>query len=201
MALSTPLGIKFAQTIATSSRDKLLKATRPTHFSLEKLFSSKASGDACTIEDGGNPITGNTKHENRRIRRNLALAYRLLNRLELNEGVCNHLTAMAPCQTSNSKQTMLVIPGSMSKKPLQISDNFLLLLTMDFKKLFYICHLGHLPNGGASQHWAEVTASSLIGVDEDGNVIENGNLGGEPELSAKCIHLGIRKVRPDAKVS
>ena len=112
MALSTPLGIKFAQTIAISSRDKLLKATRPTHFSLGKLFSSKASGDACTIEDGGNPITGNTKHENRRIRRNLALAYRLLNRLELNEGVCNHLTAMAPCQTSNSKQTMLVIPGS-----------------------------------------------------------------------------------------
>ena len=114
MTLSTPLGIKFAQTIATSSRDKLLKATRPTHFSLGKLFSSKASGDACTIEDGGNPITGNTKHENRRIRRNLALAYRLLNRLELNEGVCNHLTAMAPCQTSNSKQTMLVIPGSIS---------------------------------------------------------------------------------------
>ena len=61
--------------------------------------------------------------------------------------------------------------------------------------------LGHLPNGGASQHWAEVTASSLIGVDEDGNVMENGNLGGEPELSAKCIHLGIRKVRPDANVS
>ena len=121
MALSTPLGITFAQTIATSSRDKLLKATRPTHFSLGKLFSSKASGDACTIEDGGNPITGNTKHENRRIRRNLALAYRLLNRLELNEGVCNHLTAMAPCQTSNSKQTMLVIPGSMSiTKALQI---------------------------------------------------------------------------------
>ena len=116
MALSTPLGIKFAQTIVTSSRDKLLKATRPTHFSLGKLFSSKASGDACTIEDGGNPITGNTKHENRRIRRNLALAYRLLNRLELNEGVCNHLTAMAPCQTSHTKQTMLVIPGSISIK-------------------------------------------------------------------------------------
>ena len=112
MALSTSLGIKFAKTIATSSRDKLIKATRPTHFSLGKQFSSKASGDACTIEDGGNPITGNTKHENRRIRRNLALAYRLLNRLELNEGVCNHLTAMAPCQTSKSKQTMLVIPGS-----------------------------------------------------------------------------------------
>ena len=78
-----------------------------------KLFSSKASldGDACTIEDGGNPISGNSKFENRRIRRNLALAYRLLNRLELNEGVCNHLTAMAPRRDSTSEETMLVIPG------------------------------------------------------------------------------------------
>ena len=59
---------------------------------------------------------------------------------------------------------------------------------------------GHLPNGGASQHWAEVTASSLIGVDGEGNVIEPGNVGGYPELSAKCIHLGIRKIRPNAKV-
>ena len=60
--------------------------------------------------------------------------------------------------------------------------------------------VGHLPNGGASQHWSEVTASSLIGVDEEGNVIEPGNIGGVVELSAKCIHLGIRQVRPDAKV-
>ena len=112
MALSTPLSIKLAQTIATLSRNQLLKATRPTHFSLGKLFSSKASGDACTIEDGGNPITGNTKSENRRTRRNLALSYRRLNRIELIEGVCNHLKAMPPCQTSNSRQTMLVIPGS-----------------------------------------------------------------------------------------
>ena len=78
-----------------------------------KFFSSKASldGDACTIEDGGNPISGNSKFENRRIRRNLALAYRLLNRLELNEGVCNHLTAMAPRRDNTSEETMLVIPG------------------------------------------------------------------------------------------
>jgi hypothetical protein len=40
----------------------------------------------------------------------------------------------------------------------------------------------------------------LIGVDEEGNVIESGNIGGAPELSAKCIHIGIRQVRPDAKV-
>ena len=37
-------------------------------------------------------------------------------------------------------------------------------------------------------------------MDEEGNVIESGNGGGTPELSAKCIHIGIRQVRPDAKV-
>ena len=40
----------------------------------------------------------------------------------------------------------------------------------------------------------------MIGVDGEGNVIEPGNVGGYPELSAKCIHLGIRKIRPNAKV-
>ena len=37
-------------------------------------------------------------------------------------------------------------------------------------------------------------------MDGHGNVVEPGNVGGYPELSAKCIHLGIRKVRPNAKV-
>ena len=37
-------------------------------------------------------------------------------------------------------------------------------------------------------------------MDGDGNVVEPGNVGGYPELSAKCIHLGIRKIRPNAKV-
>ncbi len=53
---------------------------------------------------------------------------------------------------------------------------------------------------GSSQHWMEVSASSLIGVDDEGRVIEEGSLGGEAELSSVCIHLGVRKVRPDAGV-
>jgi hypothetical protein len=48
--------------------------------------------------------------ENVRIRRQLALSYRILDRLQLNEGVCNHLTAMAPAK-NGQKQIMLVIPG------------------------------------------------------------------------------------------
>ena len=35
--------------------------------------------------------------ENWRIRRHLALAYRILDRLNLNEGACNHLSAKAQC--------------------------------------------------------------------------------------------------------
>ena len=58
---------------------------------------------------------------------------------------------------------------------------------------------GYLSDG-ATLHWSEVTASSLIGLDSEGHVKEEGNLGGSPELSAACIHLGVRRVRKDAKV-
>ena len=54
------------------------------------------------------------KTENLRIRRELALAYRLIDKLQLNEGACNHLTAMAPAQ-SGQGQVMLVVPGSFFK--------------------------------------------------------------------------------------
>jgi hypothetical protein len=49
--------------------------------------------------------------ENLRIRRQLALAYRVIDRLELNEGACNHLTAMAPAK-NGSGEVMLVVPGN-----------------------------------------------------------------------------------------
>ena len=52
----------------------------------------------------------------------------------------------------------------------------------------------------SSLHWSEVSASSLVGVDKDSNVVEDGCYGGQPEESAACIHLGIRKVLPVAKV-
>ena len=99
----------------------------PNFMNFWRPSSSKAAleGDACTIEDGGNPISGNSKFENRRIRRNLALAYRLLNRLELNEGVCNHLTAMAPCRDSPSEETMLVIPGMKSQTVFEAKMHFM----------------------------------------------------------------------------
>jgi len=45
--------------------------------------------------------------------------------------------------------------------------------------------------------WSQVTASSLLGLNDDGSV-EEGT--GEPELSAASIHLGLRKERPSAKV-
>ena len=108
------MNTNFARAISAFSREYIFQSTSKSYscfLPISKNFSSKTLGDACTIEDGGSPITGNPQYENRRVRRNSALAYRLLNRLELNEGVCNHLTAMAPCREDDSKQTMLVIPG------------------------------------------------------------------------------------------
>lgn len=43
----------------------------------------------------------------------------------------------------------------------------------------------------------QVTASNLVMVDGDAKMVEGDT---EPELAASCIHLGIREVRPDAKV-
>ena len=54
---------------------------------------------------------------------------------------------------------------------------------------------------GSSPHWSEMTASCMLGLGlKDGEVVEAGSLpGGRPELSAACIHLGVRRVRPDLK--
>ena len=60
--------------------------------------------------------------------------------------------------------------------------------------------LGFLDDG-SSPHWSEMTASCMLGLGlKDGEVVEAGSLhGGRPELSAACIHLGVRRVRPDLK--
>lgn len=43
-----------------------------------------------------------------------------------------------------------------------------------------------------------MTASSILGLDTAGRVMEGQ---GEPELSGACIHLGVRRTRPGAKVN
>ena len=55
---------------------------------------------------------------------------------------------------------------------------------------------GHLPEGGGID-WSRVTASSILGLDGAGGVLEGR---GEPELSGACIHLGVRRARPGARV-
>ena len=112
-------------------------------------------------------VLKNSVAENMRVRRHLALAYRLIDRLNLNEGACNHLTAMAPSQ-NGGEEIMLVVPGI-------------------------------LPDGSAL-HWSQVTASSLLGINSHQEIVEPGSLGGTPEESAACIHLGFRRVQPTAKV-
>ncbi|KAK4324179.1 hypothetical protein Pmani_005182 [Petrolisthes manimaculis] len=98
--------------------------------------------------------------ENMSARLELAAAYRGLDQLGLNEGVCNHLTVMAP--TAHDKQ----------------GGNIMLVVNFGL-------------------HWSEVKASELLGVDKDAKLVEGE---GEPDLTASCIHLGIRSIRPDAKV-
>ena len=55
---------------------------------------------------------------------------------------------------------------------------------------------GHLEEGGGID-WSRVTASSILGLDRLGEVVEGR---GEPELSGACIHLGVRRARPGARV-
>lgn len=95
---------------------------------------------------------------NKAARLELATAYRGLDQLGLNEGVCNHLTVMAP-RADGEGQTMLLISHGL--------------------------------------HWSEVTASNLVGLNERAEVVEGK---GKVDITASCIHLGIRQVRPDATV-
>ena len=44
-----------------------------------------------------------------------------------------------------------------------------------------------------------MTASCMLGLGKDGEVVEAGSLGGGPEVSAACIHLGVRRARPDLR--
>ncbi|KAK4313341.1 hypothetical protein Pmani_015295 [Petrolisthes manimaculis] len=97
--------------------------------------------------------------ENRSARLELAAAYRGLDLMNLNEGVCNHLSVMTPRADGKEESVMLVVKYGL--------------------------------------HWSEVTASGLLGVNGEAELVEGE---GEPDIAASCIHLGIRKVRPDARV-
>lgn len=97
---------------------------------------------------------------NRQARIELAVAYRQMDRLGLSEGVCNHLTLMAPAAQEDG-EVMLVV--------------------------------------GYGVHWSKVTASSLIGLNENNDVVEDFRGGQKADLAAATIHRGIRNVRKDLK--
>jgi ribulose-5-phosphate 4-epimerase/fuculose-1-phosphate aldolase len=88
----------------------------------------------------------------RAIRIDLAAAFRLAVRLDLHEGVCNHLSVMLPAG-----------------------------------KRFLLNRYG--------LHWSEVTASNLLMLDADGNVLEGE---GEFEKTAFYIHSRIHLANPRA---
>ena len=49
-------------------------------------------------------------------------------------------------------------------------------------------------------HCSQITASSILGINTRNEIVEPGSLGGQPEESAACIHLGLKLVVPKAKV-
>ena len=49
-------------------------------------------------------------------------------------------------------------------------------------------------------HWSQITASSILGINTRNEIVEPGSLDGQPEEMAACIHLGLRRVVPKAKV-
>ena len=72
--------------------------------SVHRCFSLSAS-------EAVHPHLNNPAAENLRLRRQLAVSYRLLDKLGLNEGACNHLTVMAPARNGGSDVVMLLAPG------------------------------------------------------------------------------------------
>ncbi|XP_064619940.1 putative aldolase class 2 protein PA3430 [Lineus longissimus] len=97
---------------------------------------------------------------NRQARVELAVAHRQMDSLGFSEGVCNHLTMMAPA-TDRDGEVMLVCAHE--------------------------------------THWSKVTASSLVGLDEDMSVVEDFIGGQKVDVAAATIHSGIRKVRKELK--
>ena len=51
---------------------------------------------------------------------------------------------------------------------------------------------------GGGLSWSKMTSSSIIGLNADGDVVEGSDVG-SPDRTAATIHLGLRKIRPDAK--
>ena len=53
-------------------------------------------------------VRSDPAEENWRLRQNLALSYRVINDLALNEGSCNHLSVMAPAASGSGEEVMLI---------------------------------------------------------------------------------------------
>ena len=53
-------------------------------------------------------VRSDPAEENWRLRQNLALSYRIINDLSLNEGSCNHLSVMAPAASGSGEEVMLI---------------------------------------------------------------------------------------------
>ncbi|XP_014675006.1 PREDICTED: putative aldolase class 2 protein CC_1201 [Priapulus caudatus] len=140
-----PLSLQFAKGV-------FVKRTPRLHPSA--ALGCRAYASAWTTAQCDDP--SRAKELNRQARVDLAAVYRILDDLQFGEGVCNHITLMAPAQSGHGN-VMLLIPYGL--------------------------------------HWSEVTASSLVGLDDKLQVVEGD---GMAETTAACIHTELHRARPDA---
>ena len=87
-------------------RDVQVRDCEVKYFLLE-LLSSLASGSVMTALEARS-VRKDPAEENWRLRQNLALSYRIINDLALNEGSCNHLSVMAPAASGSGEEVMLI---------------------------------------------------------------------------------------------
>ena len=77
-------------------------------FAVKMLSSStQLAGPVMTALEA-RTVRSDPAEENWRLRQNLALAYRVINDLALNEGSCNHLSVMAPAASGSGEEVMLI---------------------------------------------------------------------------------------------
>ena len=87
-------------------RDVQVRECEVKYFQNEML-SSLSSGSVMTALEA-RTVRRDPAEENWRLRQNLALSYRVINDLALNEGSCNHLSVMAPAASGSGEEVMLI---------------------------------------------------------------------------------------------
>ena len=92
---------------------KVKKGFLPEIFNLfVSSLSSRQAGSVATAREARS-VKSDPAEENWRLRQNLALSYRVINDLALNEGSCNHLSVMAPHVGGSGEEGEVMLIGEL----------------------------------------------------------------------------------------